>query len=432
MTFSADALRPCLHFLPQQFWINDPNGLIYWRGRHHLFYQHNPVEARHGNIVWGHASSEDLLNWQHHPIALRPEMPYDHGGCYSGCAVAEHGDAGPLTLLYTGVVWGDASRPTRQTQVVAVSDDGMHFERLGDNPVIADPPAGIHPRHFRDPFVWRDPSDPDEPWRMALTGSTQAGGEYDGDACVLEYRGRSLAEWRYDREVLRSPRDLGWWAHECPNHVQIDACRFLVTSPQLSWRTWWWPQREDGTYQHDDGRRLDLGDCFYAPLSWQHQGRTLMLGWLRETRPPEAALAAGWAGCLSLPRELYLDGQGRLAQRPAKELASWRDRSLGGDPPPTHEPLELAVVASPGSALAIHYCTGHPIRVTLPNGSTAGPGREPQHYRVFVDRSVVEVFSAAGKAAAYRVYPPDPTVLRCEPEAGKVTDSWALTTLHTS
>ena len=92
------------HFAPAVGWMNDPNGLIHWNGRHHLFYQHNPASATFGGHRVGSRQSADLISWQEHPEALRPGSDgtsYDANGCYSGCAIAD--DEGGVTLIYTGV-----------------------------------------------------------------------------------------------------------------------------------------------------------------------------------------------------------------------------------------------------------------------------------------------------------------------------------------
>ena len=104
--------RPILHFAPAQGWMNDPNGLVQWNGRVHLFYQHNPAAPVHENIAWGHASSADLWRWQDHPLALEPD-PFgpDRDGCFSGCTVIADGHP---HLLYTGVN-GEHERPCLAT-----------------------------------------------------------------------------------------------------------------------------------------------------------------------------------------------------------------------------------------------------------------------------------------------------------------------------
>ena len=93
--------RPLFHFLPPANWINDPNGLIYRKGVYHLFYQHNPLAPDGGLMVWGHASSQDLVHWEHLPIAIKPDSLHDQSGCWTGCAVDVDGVP---TLIYTGRV----------------------------------------------------------------------------------------------------------------------------------------------------------------------------------------------------------------------------------------------------------------------------------------------------------------------------------------
>lgn len=97
-----DEYYPQFHLAPPAGWINDPNGLICIDGVYHAFFQHHPYSEHWGPMHWGHATSRDLIRWQHQPIALAPDTPYDKDGCFSGCAVD---DNGVLTLIYTGHVW---------------------------------------------------------------------------------------------------------------------------------------------------------------------------------------------------------------------------------------------------------------------------------------------------------------------------------------
>lgn len=120
---------PQYHLAPFAGWMNDPNGLIYHQGQYHAFYQHHPFSASWGPMHWGHATSTDMVHWQHQPIALAPSEEYDRDGCFSGSAVSHNGE---LYLFYTGHIWlgnqGDDSQII-QSQCVAISTDGIHFEK---------------------------------------------------------------------------------------------------------------------------------------------------------------------------------------------------------------------------------------------------------------------------------------------------------------
>ena len=130
---SDDPQRPFYHFLPPANWMNDPNGAIYWKGLYHLFYQHNPNDAAHDTIHWGHCVSEDLVHWRHLPIALAPTPGGpDRDGCYSGVAVDHDGIP---TLVYHGVPDGICLATSR--------DDLRTWEKSPQNPVIGQPSPAI-------------------------------------------------------------------------------------------------------------------------------------------------------------------------------------------------------------------------------------------------------------------------------------------------
>lgn len=118
-------MRQRYHFMAETGWINDPNGLIYYKGKYHFFYQYNPYHGFWENMHWGHAVSEDLLHWEYLPLALAPSEEYeDHlkGGCFSGSAI-EHD--GKLYLMYTAAT--NHGNGFVQTQCIAYSEDGIHF-----------------------------------------------------------------------------------------------------------------------------------------------------------------------------------------------------------------------------------------------------------------------------------------------------------------
>ena len=126
--------KPSAHFSAPIGWINDPNGFVYFRGEFHLFYQYNPYDSAWGSLHWGHAKSKDLVNWEHLPVALAPDKDYDKDGCFSGSAIVKDDT---LWLMYTGhIVNEDGS--VRQVQNMAYSTDGIHFEKVEQNPVATE------------------------------------------------------------------------------------------------------------------------------------------------------------------------------------------------------------------------------------------------------------------------------------------------------
>lgn len=159
----GNAWYPIFHLAPPAGWMNDPNGLIYFNGRYHAFFQHHPASAYQGPMHWGHATSTDMLHWQHEPVALAPGDKYDRDGCFSGSAVD---DDGVLSLIYTGhICLEDRGNDSiiREVQCLATSHDGIHFEKQG---CVLTPPEGI--MHFRDPKVWHEEGS----WWMVIGAGT--------------------------------------------------------------------------------------------------------------------------------------------------------------------------------------------------------------------------------------------------------------------
>ncbi|MFP4395434.1 MAG: glycoside hydrolase family 32 protein [Anaerolineales bacterium] len=317
-----DPHRPQYHFLPLANWMNDPNGLIQWQGRYHLFYQYNPNGAFHGSIHWGHAVSEDLVHWRDWPIALAPTPGGpDAEGCWSGCAV-DH-DGAP-TLIYTGV--------DPQVVCLATSDDDLlTWQKHPLNPVIQGPPDAIRERaggDFRDPFVWRA----GDRWYMVIGARI-----IDQGGTILLYQSEDLLHWRYVHPLLMgdAQRTEPFWTGtmwECPNWIDFGAEQALLVSMQT-------PPAEllyvgyylgafneaDLTFTPTSEHLLDDGRCFYAPqVLRDDRDRVLMWGWLIEGRTSAAQLEAGWSGVMSLPRVISPGPNGWLRMRPAPELRALR------------------------------------------------------------------------------------------------------------
>jgi len=457
-----DPARPGCHFTPPANWLNDPNGLIRWNDRYHVFYQYNPAGPFHNTIHWGHAVSDDLVHWTDEPVALAPSPDGpDRDGCWSGCAVDDDGTA---TILYTG---GDGRT---QLPCLATTDDPnlCRWEKHGDNPVIESPPDDLdileteHWRaEFRDHSIWQA----DGEWHQIIgTGLEDRGG------AALLYTSPDLREWHYEGPLLVGDDGPGTvW--ECPELLDLGEKQLLHVSDYEN--VAYFLGDVDGS-SFDVQRRglLDHGD-FYAPQSLRDGDRTVMWGWLPEARDLSAQWDAGWSGALSLPRVLSTDSDGRLRQQPAPEVEALRERSL-----PTPDALtlaadererltdgdalelqlevalddadavELTVLAAPDGTetTTLRYTSGGELVLDRTNASedhratadtrrmAVPPYDEPLSLRVFVDRSVVEVFANERHCLTGRVYPTreDSTGASLCATGGRATverlDCWAMET----
>lgn len=304
----ADTLRPTFHFTAPSNWLNDPNGLIHWKGRYHLFYQHNPAQPVWGQIHWGHAVSDDLVHWQDMPIALSPTPDsYDERGCWSGCTVEHDGVA---TIFYTGV---SGDNHENQTVCIATSedDDLRIWAKAPQNPVIAAPPEDFAGCGFRDPYVWRG----DDAWYMVIGAGQQNGAE-----AVLLYRSVTLYDWEYLEPIALSESQNDY-VYECPSFFRMGDKWVLLVSvmpeSHVEYYVGFFWNKHFIIETH--GKLTD--SPFYAGLHFKDKrGRQLLMGWLRETRSLEDNAALDWSGCMSLPLQLMLLEDNTLAVTPVREV----------------------------------------------------------------------------------------------------------------
>ncbi len=435
----ADPHRPIYHFTPDRdrYRLNDPNGLIQWKGRYHLFYQYNPHGPYIDNTHWGHAVSDDLAHWEHLPIALAPTPNGpDSGGCYSGCAVDNDGVP---TVIYTGI---DPERPCLATG----DNDLLTWRKHPNNPVIDGPPDGMKTVGFRDHTIWREGG----VWYQVI-GAGIAG--VGGDA--LLYSSENLLDWDYLGSLMAEPLEDRGTMWECPDFFPLGDRHMLLVSrlPHLMggdiWRTrvrWHSGDFADNKFAPDRSEVLDAGGNFYAPQTMlDDAGRRLMWGWITEGRSRNAQNIAGWTGVISLPRVLDLDGAGRLTQAPAGGTESLRfnHRQVDGMDLPAED---FAIAGLRGDSLEISAKFAMEDAVTFGLRIRCSPDGEEQttieidperqtltvdrttsshdpealltretgslepiagdqiELRVFLDRSVIEVF-ANGSAATSRIYP---------------------------
>jgi fructan beta-fructosidase len=319
--------RPQIHFSPKEKWTNDPNGMVYYNGTYHLFFQYYPDSTVWGPMHWGHATSADLIHWQQQPIALYPDSL---GFIFSGSAIVDKdnttgfGENGkvPLIAIFThhDPKRARAHRNDFQNQSLAYSlDEGKTWIKYSGNPVLKNP--GI--TDFRDPKVmWYEP---EKKWIMTLATNDH----------ITFYSSSNLKEWRKESEF---GKELG--AHggvwECPDLFTLDdngkKIWVLIVNlnpggPNGGSATQYFIGDFDGkTFTSSDTttRWLDYGPDEYAGITWSNTGdRKIFLGWMSNWLYANIVPTEKWRNAMTIPRELKLKHAGNniyVASEPVAEL----------------------------------------------------------------------------------------------------------------
>jgi beta-fructofuranosidase len=409
--------------------MNDPIP-FHHNGDWHVFYQHNPVRAHWGDMQWGHAVSRDLVHWQTLPVALSPTPGHcDQRGCWTGSLFHEHGG---FYLFYTAI---PEFQPTfRQTQALATSSDLVTFEKYAASPLIYNKPAGAG-TCFRDPCVYKDE------FGYAMVIGSELEGNKGGQA--LLYRSEDLLKWQYRGPLFVADADSGH-DFECPDFFPLGDRHVLLSSRNRQWAHVGHlvPGSRNEKFTRDSLTPIET-DRFYAgKTAVDDSGRRLLWGWLMDDNtgpglntPDPVVLARGWAGVLSLPRQLHLTPTGLLAQTPPVELNALRTSPPTDLPPFDSHGLNILPSPFPDACeiqLRIQLRHARSVSVLVratPDNDFSCPlafDRESQtlhtvplpiplendtlDLRIFIDRSVIEAF-AHGAAITRRTYPTRPDAL---------------------
>ena len=308
--------------------VNDPNGLSYFNGKYHIFYQWNPFGCEHKTKHWALVKTTDFVNFTKPEIILKPEDWFDKNGCYSGGAYVKDDI---LKLFYTGNVKNEKDERESYQCIVDYNKDGS-FEKRG--PIIPKQPDG-YTAHFRDPMIFVN----EGIYYMVLGVQRE-----NLSGAALIYKSDDIEKWELVGELETDMKEFGYmW--ECPNIIKVndDKYAFLFSPQGLEAEEF----KNQNIYQsgyvignlefkvpqlknHSEFKEIDMGFDFYAPQVFTHNDKNIMIGWVgmpdKDSEYPSGE-NGGWMFPLTLPRVLeYKDNV--LYQKPLKEVENLREKQI--------------------------------------------------------------------------------------------------------
>ena len=409
--------RPAFHFTPKKSWMNDPNGMFYYNGTYHLYFQYYPDDNVWGPMHWGHATSKDMVNWKEQPIALYPD---EMGYIFSGSAVVDHNNTSgfgkdgktPIVAIFThhNIDKEKAKQIDVETQSIAYSlDEGMSWTKYAGNPVIENPEI----RDFRDPkVIWDDNTNQ---WIMALAAQNN----------VRFYASPNLKDWSY---LSNFGFDKGHYGGvwECPDLFPLkvagsDEIKWVLFvsinpgGPNKGSATQYFIGDFDGTnfvldpdFAKDLEDRndfwVDFGRDNYAGVTWQNtqreNGNKLFIGWMSNWDYAQEVPTYEWRSAMTIAREIGLKKTAhgyRLTSLPVEETSavlnpiSTQSNELIGQ-----MELELAADAA------------HKVGYVLSNdlGEELEFGFNPQNQQFYVDRTKAGKSDFSEKFASHLSFAP--------------------------
>lgn len=319
-------IREQYHFGPWKNWINDPNGLCWFKGYYHLFYQFNPHGQEWSSMYWGHAASKDLLHWTHLPIVLGPqeEILRDpenlKGGAFSGCEITQ-GDTAVFYLTRHLGPWEDCE-DTVQRQWRMTSEDMLNFSK--EELVIGERPKEAS-FDFRDPKVIQE----GDKWYMVLASAVE------GKGAILLYRSEDMVNWTYLGPLLKEEKEDGVRCFECPDFMKLDqkylALGALMCHEDREGRyqmsKYYIGSFEEERFTVESEGWFDFGSNCYAMQSFEHEGRRINIGWISDFYGEHVKVENGAYGSMTLPREMRIRNQ-KLYLTPVEEVKALEGETL--------------------------------------------------------------------------------------------------------
>ncbi len=421
MTSYDESHRPQFHFTAQRNWLNDPNGLLFYAGEYHLFFQHNPDGINWGNMTWGHAVSPDLVHWRQLEHALLPDRL---GTMFSGSAVVDWDNSAgfqtgaekALVAIYTAAGSTSAeSQGQSYTQCIAFSNDrGRTWTKYAGNPVLPQLRSGN-----RDPKVlWHAPS---QQWIMTL---------FLDKADYAFFASRDLKSWQHLQDMTVPG------CAECPDFFELAVdgdpgrCKWVWTAANGRYLIGDFDGRQ--FVQESGPHPADWGRNYYAVQTFSdipaNDGRRIQIAWMSGGAYPGMPFNQQ----MNFPTELTLhetpDGL-RLRRQPVREIALLRaasHRLAGHCVSPGQNPLanlagdcfEIEADIDLGSATAVGFrCRNETVAYSVADGRLRCLGQTAElpanaarrlRLRILLDRTSLEVFAADGSAVMTSCFLPDP------------------------
>jgi fructan beta-fructosidase len=410
--------RPQFHFTPIKNWMNDPNGLVYFEGNYHLYYQYNPFGNVWGHMSWGHAVSKDLLHWEHLPLAIREENGIM---IFSGSAVRDENNGSgfaekpgqvPMVAIYSGHFIPDTSKRDdyQQAQYIAFSlDRGRTWKKYDNNPVL-----DIHKKDFRDPKVfWYAP---ENKWVMAVV--------WPHEHIVQFYSSSDLKKWVHLSDFGPAGDTHDIW--ECTDLLEVPVTGqtgktkwVLFNSQQVTMQ--YFVGSFDGNHFKNENPgskiyRPDWGPDYYAGITYNQLPAgelPVLVGWANNWTYANDIPTFPWKGTMALPRRLSLqrvNDEWILFQQPVTALkalrrAAWESKStmVNGKKiiPVKSQQCEIEfTIHPPSNGLAgLRLATGKVKSFVI--------GYDAANHKLFIDRSGAgkESFNAKfGKLSKYEAH----------------------------
>lgn len=417
-------IREAYHFTPWKNWINDPNGLCWFQGYYHMFYQFNPHGQSWSHMYWGHAVSRDLIHWTHLPVVLEPQKeildaPKElAGGAFSGSAVVKEDEV----VFYLTRSMGPCvdGEQTLQQQWMMKSSDMIHFSE--EKLLIGKRPAGAS-FDFRDPKVLRA----DGKWYMVL------GRALDGKAAILLYESGDMEHWDYAGPLLTEEEE-GIRCVECPDFIELDG-KYLAIGALMHHKDsfgryqmsrYYVGDFRGGVFTEENRGWFDFCSNCYAMQSFEHEGRRISIGWISDFYGEHQEMENGVCGSMTIPREMHIRDN-RLYLTPVKEVEALKggilyqgqkeEVCLEGITPNTYKaelefskdiPFSICLSENNGSKMLL-INDGKGLRLKthgVKSEHVTFPADVGQVLKleIFVDRRTTEVYVNDGEAAGTKLF----------------------------